>query len=233
MEKQHIEGRTTKMKRIIIVCEGLTEQEFCQTVISPYFNKKNVFVQAPTIKHSCGGIVAWGTLKKQLVHHLNETDVIVTMLIDFYRIKDSFFFPGWMESKLIGPPQAKMNFLFEQMKLNIQENLRNRFVPYIQLHEFEGLLFSDISAFKNNFRKGECDFQAIETAIKEFATPEEINNGPNTAPSIRLKDAIKGYNKDVYGSILADDIGLTTIRKKCPLFNQWINRLEAALFRSE
>ena len=114
----------------------------------------------------------------------------------------------------------------------MQENLRSRFVPYIQLHEFEGLLFSDISAFRNNFRKGECDFNAIETAIKDFATPEEINNGPNTAPSVRLKNAIQGYNKEIYGSLLADDIGLKTIQERCPLFNQWIGRLESVLINA-
>ncbi|MBR1447502.1 MAG: DUF4276 family protein [Prevotella sp.] len=217
------------MKRLIIVCEGATEQEFCQTVLTPYFYQKDILVETPTIKHSCGGIVAWGTLKKQLVQHLNETDVIVTMLIDFYRIKDSFRFPGWMESKKIGPLQAKTEFLFRQIAMDMQSDLQNRFVPYIQMHEFEGLLFSDISVFKNNFRKGECDFEAIEDAIKGFNTPEEINNGPNTAPSVRLKNAIQGYNKELYGSILADDIGLETIRKRCPLFNQWIERLESAL----
>ena len=197
--------------------------------MAPYFYSKNVIVETPTIKHSCGGIVAWGTLKKQLIQHLNETDVIVTLLIDFYRIKDSFRFPEWMEAKTIEPSQAKMDCLFHQMKSDIQESLRGRFVPYIQLHEFEGLLFSDVSAFKNNFRKGECDFHAIETAIASFPTPEEINNGPNTAPSVRLKNAITGYQKELYGSFLADDIGLQKIRSKCPLFNQWIERLEEAL----
>jgi hypothetical protein len=220
------------MKRLIIVCEGATEQEFCQMVLAPYFYAKDILVETPTIKHSCGGIVAWGTLRKQLIQHLNETDVIVTLLIDFYRIKDSFGFPGWIEAKAIGPYQTKMDFLFQQMSQDMQESLRSRFVPYIQLHEFEGLLFSVISAFKNNFRKGECDFDAIETAIKDFATPDEINNGPNTAPSVRLKKAIQGYNKEIYGSLLADDIGLNNIRECCPLFNQWIERLESVLYCS-
>ena len=217
------------MKRLIIVCEGATEQEFCQTVLSPYFYRKDILVETPTIKHSCGGIVAWGTLKKQLIQHLNEEGVIVTTLIDFYRIKDSFRFPGWMEAKTIEPYQTKMEYLFQQMAEDMQENLRSRFVPYIQLHEFEGLLFSDISAFKKNFSKKECDFQDIEFAISSFPTPEEINNGPNTAPSVRLKNAIKGYQKDIYGGFLADDIGLPTIRERCPLFNQWIERLESVL----
>ena len=131
-----------------------------------------------------------------------------------------------MNSKSITDIYDRMRCLFKQMSLDIDINLRSRFIPYIQLHEFEGLLFSDISVFPNNFTKDELDFSLLETAVKSAHTPEEINNGPNTAPSERLKRAIKGYDKIVYGSCLASDIGLKTIREKCILFNEWIEKLE-------
>ena len=214
------------MKRLIIVCEGQTEQSFCQNVLSPYFQTKGIVVEAPTIKHSHGGIVPWETLKRQLVEHLYEGNAFVTMLIDFYRIKDSYQFPGWEEAKTIAESQDKMNGLFQDMLNDMPEDLRSRFVPYIQLHEFEGLLFSDISAFKNNFLPAECDFEAIQSAIDEFETPEDINNKPETAPSSRLIAAVVGYNKVVYGSILAEETGLSMIRSRCPLFNTWIERIE-------
>lgn len=214
------------MKRLIIVCEGQTEQSFCQNVLSPYFQDKGIVVEAPTIKHSHGGIVPWETLKRQLVEHLHEGDAIVTMLIDFYRIKDSYQFPGWEESKTIKNSQDKMNGLFQDMSKDIPEGLRRRFVPYIQLHEFEGLLFSEILAFRNNFLPEECDFDAIQSTIDEFETPEDINNKPETAPSSRLKAAVAGYDKVVYGSLLAEEMGLSIIRSRCPLFNSWIERVE-------
>lgn len=214
------------MKRLIIVCEGQTEQSFCQNLLSPYFLPKGIVVEAPTIKHSHGGIVPWNTLKRQLVEHLHEGDVIVTMLIDFYRIKDSYQFPGWEEAKTIENSQDKMNGLFHDMSNDMPEDLRDRFVPYIQYHEFEGLLFSDISAFRNNFLPTECDFDAIQSAIDEFETPEDINNKPETAPSSRLMAAVTGYDKVLYGTILAEDTGLGTIRSRCPLFNSWIERIE-------
>lgn len=214
------------MKRLIIVCEGQTEQSFCQNVLSPYFLSKGIVVEAPTIKHSHGGIVPWETLKHQLVEHLHEGDAVVTMLIDFYRIKDSYQFPGWEEAKTIKDSQDKMNGLFQDMLNDMPEELMNRFVPYIQLHEFEGLLFSDISAFRNNFIPAECDFDAIQLAIDEFENPEDINNKPETAPSSRLMSAVAGYDKVLYGTILAEETGLGTIRSKCPLFNSWIERIE-------
>ena len=216
------------MKRLIIVCEGQTEQSFCQNVLSPYFLSKGIVVEAPTIKHSHGGIVPWETLKHQLVEHLHEGDAVVTMLIDFYRIKDSYQFPGWEEAKTIKDSQDKMNGLFQDMLNDMPEELMNRFVPYIQLHEFEGLLFSDISAFRNNFMPAECDFDAIQLAIDEFENPEDINNKPETAPSSRLMSAVAGYDKVLYGTILAEETGLGTIRSKCPLFNSWIERIEEA-----
>lgn len=214
------------MKRLIIVCEGQTEQSFCQNVLSSYFLSKGIVVEAPTIKHSHGGIVPWETLKRQLVEHLHEGGAVVTMLIDFYRIKDSYQFPGWEEAKAIENSQDKMNGLFQDMLNNMPEDLRDRFVPYIQLHEFEGLLFSDISAFRNNFMPVECDFDAIQSAIDEFETPEDINNTPETAPSSRLIAAVTGYDKVLYGTMLAEETGLTTIRSRCPLFNSWIERVE-------
>lgn len=195
-------------------------------MLRDYFQSKDIILEAPTIKHSNGGIVAWDTLRKQIVRHLNEGNSIVSLFVDYYRIRDSYRFPGWMESKSISNIYDRMHFLFEQMSLNMDEKLRSRFVPYIQLHEFEGLLFSDISVFQNNFTKNELNFSLLESAVNSADTPEEINNGPATAPSERLKKAVCGYDKVTDGAFLALEIGLETIREKCILFNEWIERLE-------
>lgn len=215
------------MRRLIVVCEGQTEQGFCINVLAPYMMTKGFAVEAPVIKHSHGGIVPWDTLKRQLIEHLHEGKAIVTMLIDFYQIKDSYRFPGWMEAKSISELKEKMYYLFHKMESDIPDEFRDRFIPYIQLHEFEGLLFSDISAYRNNFSASECDFSALQGAMANHGSPEEINNSPETAPSSRLQRAIIGYNKVVHGSILAEEMGLQTIREKCPLFNSWIERLES------
>ena len=214
------------MKRLIIVCEGPTEQEFCKDVLFPYFQSKGIILEYPTIKHSNGGIVPWATIKKQLQNHLYEGNTIVSMLIDFYRIKDSYSFPGWMEAKQINDISQKMKYLFDEMKKDIDLNLCSRFIPYIQVHEFEALLFSDISVFEKNFTQQELKMQLLKDAVASADTPEGINNGPNTAPSVRLMQAVEGYDKVVYGACLAYDIGLEKIREKCPSFNDWIQILE-------
>lgn len=45
-----------------------------------------------------------------------------------------------------------------------------------------------------------------------YENPEMINNGRETSPSHRLMRIIRGYNKIVYGDILASAIGLNRMR---------------------
>jgi len=104
------------MNRLIIVCEGETEQEFCKDVLASYFRERNIYIEYPTIKHSNGGIVPWATLKRQLINHLHEGEVSVSMFIDYYRIRDSYLFPGWEEAKQIENVYDKMKCLFCRMK---------------------------------------------------------------------------------------------------------------------
>lgn len=213
------------MKRLIIVCEGPTEQEFCNSVLAPELQKHQIYVDAPTVKHSNGGIVPWHILKGQLMNHLREGDAYVTMLVDYYGIKARFGFPGWQEAMAKEDKLERLYFLCKKMKEDLPENLRSRFIPYIQLHEFEGLLFSDVEVFVKSFNQEEVDMNALREAVATFETSELINDSPQTAPSKRLEKAVFGYSKVLYGNYLAMDMGLDMIRKKCPLFNEWVNTL--------
>ena len=149
----------------------------------------------------------------------------VSLLVDYYGIKDSYSFPGWEESKGIASKEARWKFLCDRMSADIAPELAQRFIPYMQIHEFESLLFSDIDVFKNNFDNSELDFSVLEEAVQEFPNPEDINTRPTLAPSKRLIKAIPGYEKIIYGDCLASEIGLKKIREKCPLFNQWFSYL--------
>lgn len=216
------------MKRIIIVCEGQTEQEFCKDVLQPYFNSKNIYLQHPLIKKSGGGLVSWTVLKKQIENHLvQDKEAFVTTFIDYYGIHDRHGFPDWEASKAKTNKSDRMSFLEASMHSTINDSIHHRFIPYLQLHEFEGLLFNDIKVFEDNFRPDEfLNKQELEQTINANPNPELINDTPQNAPSYRLNRLIKGYNKIVYGSILADSIGLIRIRAKSPRFNNWITILE-------
>ena len=83
------------MKRIVIICEGETEQEFCDKSLSNHFNPKDIYIQAPRIKHSNGGIVRWDRLKRQIETTLREDrQAYVTLLIDYYGLYEKYKFPG-------------------------------------------------------------------------------------------------------------------------------------------
>lgn len=215
------------MERIIIICEGPTEEEFCKKTLTPYFQKHQIYVQSPLIKHSNGGIVRWDVLKKQIENHLKQDKTAyVTLLIDYYGLYQKYEFPGWEESLSIPDKSSRLDFLEQKMAEAIEESLRYRFIPYMQLHEFEGILFNNLEVFDLLFNDDEIlAREELEAVFKEFDNPEMINNSPDNAPSKRLKRIIKGYNKIVYGNILAEEIGLTGIRSKCPRFDGWITRI--------
>jgi hypothetical protein len=217
------------MKRIIVICEGPTETEFCKDVLNPYLSAQNIYLQTPLVKKSGGGIVPWSNLKKQIENHLlQDNQAIVTTLIDYYGINARFQFPRWDEAHKQIDKNMRMEILESGMLQSITGNLNNRFLPYIQLHEFEGLLFNNMSSFLNHIP--DSDFinkTELSNIINQYPNPELINDTPDNAPSYRLKRLIKGYNKIVYGSILAQEIGLARLKDKSPRFNQWILKLES------
>lgn len=216
------------MNRIIIICEGQTEQEFCNTLLQPHFCAHGITLQAPLIKKTMGGIANWNVLKREIETYLRrEKDVLVTTLIDYYGIKDSHGFPLWAEKQAIADKNQRLDELEAAMLADVDENLRPHFVPYLQLHEFEGLLFSDKQAFYTTFNEYELAREdELEQTFADFNNPEMINDGVETSPSHRLKRIISGYDKVVYGCCLAEAIGLNKMRQKSPRFDNWLKRLE-------
>jgi hypothetical protein len=98
-----------------------------------------------------------------------------------------------------------------------------QFIPYVQMHDFEALLFSDISVLAADNLRISMQLACI---LGSFSCPEEINDNYETCPSRRIKQHIENYVKTVDGIIAAHKIGLTKIRRECPHFNEWITKLE-------
>jgi Domain of unknown function (DUF4276) len=214
------------MKRVIIICEGTTEKEFCNNVLAPYLFHYEIFIQAPLIKRSMGGIVRWSILKKEIEIHLLEQGVIVSTLIDYYGLYQKYKFPKWAEGEGVVDKNSRMDFLETAMKEDIAESIRHRFIPYLQLHEFEGLLFNNIQYFYDQVPKDELvGIDELKSTFANYDNPEMINNNPETSPSHRLKRIIKGYNKPLYGHYFAEAIGIENIRTKSPRFDKWIEKI--------
>lgn len=216
------------MKRAIyIICEGQTEEEFVNVILRPYFNTLQIYDVRPilmsTSKGHKGGDIKYARLKfniEKLLQH--EQDVIVTTFIDFFRLKNDF--PKFEPAQNILNKFERVTFLENA----ILEDIRNsRLIPYIQLHEFEGLLFSSKDGFQFLPDLKQANLNRLLLAVDEKENPEELNDGPLTAPSKRLEQNILGYdkNKPFYGGIIAEINTIENILSRCLRFKNWIELL--------
>jgi hypothetical protein len=215
---------------VYAIVEGQTEKLFFDNILTPYLAAKNISIIATIIKKpgQRGGDVKFSRAKKDIKAFLRQrTDTYVTTFVDLYGIKE---WPGMDVANNLTPrekadfvnskTQTKINKICDELNINSQ-----RFIPYIAIHEFEAMLFSDaqILADKLGIEKS-----AIDTIIVECGTPENINNSPQTAPSKRLNAlTIDGdFPKTSTGISIAEAIGIEKIREQCPIFNQWLQRIE-------
>ena len=113
-----------------------------------------------------------------------------------------------------------------QLVQTLDEGSMRRFVPYVQMHEFEGLLFSDPNQLASALRRQDLA-QKLWAIRRDFETPEHIDDSPVTAPSKRIQSLISRYRKVQAGERAALAISLVKIRQECPLFNAWLNTLES------
>lgn len=214
------------MKRIIIICEGYSELAFCKDILEPHLNQFQIELYCElTSQSKDGGITKWGHIKDQINKISQEyPDAIITTFLDYYGIDKSHKFPNWAESKLIQHKTTRMEFLEKGMDDFIEDTIN--FIPYIQLHEFEALVFSDYNAFEILYDEQDANLYALKKICTDYPNPEDINDSAVTAPSKRLIKNINRYNKKESGIDLLLVIGLEKIRNKCPHFNDWLKKLE-------
>ena len=65
----------------------------------------------------------------------------------------------------------------------------------------------------------------VEIANEFGCRPELINNGPDTAPSKRILNEIPEYDKVVAGVDTLELIGIDKLKRSCPHFAEWIDKL--------
>ena len=103
---------------------------------------------------------------------------------------------------------------------------QHNFIPNLLVHEFEALWLTQ----PDPFAEWVDDVQAVErlrAIAKAFATPEDINDDPQTAPSKRILAAMPRSQKTFHGPLIACSVGLDALRAACPHFHAWLQQLEA------
>lgn len=223
------------MSRILVHVEGQTEENFVNSVLAPHLYGVGYTSVRPRLLGNArqrsrrGGIRSWCSVRTDILNHLKEDPAtLATTMVDYYGLP--YTWPGRKHAGRQRTLKARAGSVERAVLEDISESLsdafnRRRFVPYVVMHEFEGLLFSDPERFAQGIGRPGLSSE-LEAIRGEFSTPEEINDSPDTAPSSRLQELYAGYQKPLMGVLAAEEIGLDAIREECPLFNRWIVQLE-------
>jgi hypothetical protein len=224
------------MIRLNLIVEGQTEEAFVRTVIEEHLAQRNVFVAVRCAETSRdrkrhkiyrGGLLDFRRVREDLHRWMKEdqgAEVWFTTMFDLYALPDDF--PGYEQAQKLPKPQERVKALEDAFRLDIGHP---RFIPYLQLHEFEALLLVDPAKLDWEFIDHVEAIGRLITLATCYASPEDIDDGQETAPSKRIIQEIPEYErrKASAAPVIAAKIGLPLLRHKCPHFRHWLNQLEA------
>lgn len=226
------------MRRLVVVVEGQTERQFVNELLAPAVHAASggevwpeaVLIGTPGQK---GGRVSLTRIASDTKRLIDHRDAVVTTLVDFYGRQKP-----WPLSDAL-PQNASSDERQAAAEEDILEALRaagvgsstlQRFHPYVQMHEWEALLFSDLEATEEALAVlGLARKLRDERGWRD--TPEDVNDGKQTAPSKRIIGIDPSYEntKVVRGNAAAAAIGLPKMRAACPRFDAWVRWLETSL----
>ena len=224
---------------LYVICEGQSENAFIREILIPYIGESTdwkVDLRPTTIITSFnrasgrvyrGGVSNYPKVKSEIIKWMNNGNY-VTSMVDYYGLPDDF--PGIqnVNENLDDYDKVKMieKALLDDIIGDGENFSKDHFIPYIQLHEFEALMFADLSVLKKYYLSDE-EQRAIDGLITETSClmPEKIDNGIETAPSKRLKKTIN-YRKGSSVVYPLKEIGIDRIREKCPHFDEWIELIK-------
>jgi hypothetical protein len=219
------------MNRVIAVVEGQTERTFVREVLGPWLGWRGVAMSARLVGKPGrkGGVGEFERARQDIVNLLHqETDTVVTTMFDYYGMPDSW--PG--RSQSLGAmverrPRVVEEAILAVVSMSVGAGFDSRrFLPYVQMHEFEAILFSEPEILVDVMRDKNAARQ-LNAIRRQFVNPEEINDSPLTAPSKRILQLFPSYRKPLHGVLAAGRISIERIREECPHFNEWLTSLES------
>jgi len=214
---------------VLISVEGITEETFVREVLGPALAQRDVYLTPVVLKTrrlpgrpaDKGGYIPYSRLRKELLALLGDTNATaVTTMYDLYGLPHDF--PGYRSS----PVTTGASRAAHLESALLQDIDSARFWPYLQVHEFEAMLFADPDAVVRVLGGRAQDSATLRAVLARFTNPEEIDDDPVTSPSHRIRELFATYQKEIAGSLIAIDIGLDRIRRACPHFDAWVGWLE-------
>jgi len=218
------------MARLLIHVEGQTEETFVNEVLANHLEPNVVsarIIGNARQRERRGGIRPWPSVKKDISNHLlGDPSCLATTMVDFYGLPEAW--PGRAQSKNHGSTETKAQCVEDAMRDDLSVEMSARFLPFVVMHEFEGLLFSDCAAFSRGINRPDLE-EEFRKIREQVESPEEIDDSPITAPSKRVEALVPGYEKPLLGVLAVLEIGLDRIRNECPHFRSWLQQLETLL----
>ena len=208
--------------RLYVIGEGQTEETFANQILKPHLASFSVRVSAHVVVTKRvpgytygGGLNSFTQAERNINLWLKQDlddDARFTTMFDLYRLPNDF--PGYAAAAAHDDPYRRVEALEDALKQDIPDS---RFIPYIQLHEFEALLLSDPQKLDTQFDFRSDGIARLVEMVSEFTSPDRIN------------DEIPEYKhrKASAGPMVAGKIGLPTLRSKCAHFGAWLGTLES------
>jgi len=219
--------------RLNFIVEGQTEETFVNQTLKPHLSRFSVGVSARVVTTSKdrgvkyrGGLSTYAKAKRDITLWTKQDrnpDVRFTTMFDLYGLPTDF--PEYAAA-VQNDPFQRVEALEGALAREISDT---RFIPYIQLHEFEALILSDPRQLASQFDNCDEGIARLGTMVSCFESPEHVNDSTDTAPSKRIIREIPEYEgrKASAGPIVTERIGLSRLRSKCSHFAGWLDKLES------
>jgi len=192
--------------RMYFLVEGFSEENLVNRMLMPHLANFGIDCYALKVTTQRdkragaifkGGGRSYGKIRNDLEKLISQwrkkTDVWITSLFDVYDLPLDF--PARTESLKIRDDYAKVSALESAWEADIRILEAHRFIPHLQLHEFETLLFSKIEALNTLFIEEAKAVQQLAASVVEFQNPEYINHTEHGAPSKRIISFIPLYQR--------------------------------------
>lgn len=221
------------MRRLHVLVEGQTEEAIARDVIAPFFTSGESHVTwsvCPTSRPAGGpafkgGISTWAKLQPVLRNLLRDSSIsVLTTLIDYYGFpKDG---PG-MALRPQGTRRQQVEHVEDALSATMGDD---RFLPHLTLHETEAWVLADCARL-GELMGNSGPAAGLQRLVTQAGSPEEVNDGVDTAPSKRILHAYPRYLKTADGPQVIAAAGLPAIRAACPHADAWLTNLEARLLK--
>jgi hypothetical protein len=222
------------VNELVVIVEGETEQTFVRDQLAAHLAMHNTIAWGvlPGRQRKHGGVKKWEVARQDIVHTLKEGRYCSTMF-DYYALPADW--PG-----RVAASKKPWNMRAKTVEKEVWSDINaamgpkfdpKRFIPYVQLHEFEALAFADVGTLASVLApiasfSGQSLQEQFNAILMEAGDPEAIDDGYETCPSRRISEIVPAYRKRAQGPIVTNRIGIDLLRVRCSHFGNWLNRLE-------